>query len=155
MYRKLQKLWISQSWGVGFNIPVIRTIQLLRQATVTTVHGLSPVSWWVGKSEVESQFQQAMWCWGRPWPVMRLLLLSAHLKEHTWEMDKLEWLVTINSTMTSPGRTPHLWAGAGSGHTRPGLSVPNSELPIFPAASGSHHVSLPWTPTHGLNTQTH
>lgn len=52
-------------------------------------------------------------------------------------------------------RPPHLWAGASSGHTRPGLSVPNSELSVSPAASGSDHVPLPWTPTHGLNTQTH
>lgn len=48
----------------------------------------------------------------------------------------------------------HLWISVGGSHTSPRLCVPDSQLSVFPTTSGSDHLSLPWTPSHRLNTQT-
>lgn len=46
----------------------------------------------------------------------------------------------------------HLWVCVGRGHASPWICVPDSQHAIFPSPPGGDHLSLPWTPSHCLNT---
>lgn len=131
-------------------------------ATVRTVQCHSPVSWWVRKSEVESQAQQPMWCRGRPWPVMRVLFLSAHLRQHTWEMGKI-WAVSHNHEHNDITRgelhTCELVPAAVT-HVPDSvsqiLSCPSFQPPPVAITFLCHgHQPIAWTHKHTEYTRTH
>lgn len=50
-------------------------------------------------------------------------------------------------------RLEHLWVCVGRSDTSPRLCVPDSQHAIFPSPARSDRLSLPWTPSHRLNTQ--